>query len=173
MPFVCTHDLGDLVQPAAVTRAGRAMTRKGGDKLLHDTKELTPVYRPRPGAPPRTRRPGTLRRSFKADRVARHVAGDGTTGWTVRVFTEDPIAPHVEWNTVPHDIPNAFGRGPLFGIGGPFAGKFHPGTTGQHMVARAAAILDANAHRMFGPELATFARELTATTPLPVDERTR
>jgi hypothetical protein len=27
----------------------------------------------------------------------------------------------------PHDIPNAFGRGPTFGIGGPFAGKFHPG----------------------------------------------
>jgi hypothetical protein len=27
----------------------------------------------------------------------------------------------------PHDIPNAFGRGAKFGIGGRFQGKFHPG----------------------------------------------
>lgn len=28
-----------------------------------------------------------------------------------------------------HDIPNAFGGGPLFGIGGRFNGHFHPGST--------------------------------------------
>jgi hypothetical protein len=27
----------------------------------------------------------------------------------------------------PHDIPNAWGLGPTFGIGGRFSGKFHPG----------------------------------------------
>lgn len=33
----------------------------------------------------------------------------------------------VHEGTNPHDIPNAFGWGPTFGIGGRFDGKFHPG----------------------------------------------
>ena len=39
--------------------------------------------------------------------------------------------PYALWHhegTEPHDIPNAFGWGPTFGIGGRFDGKFHPGT---------------------------------------------
>lgn len=42
------------------------------------------------------------------------------------------IAPYVEYleeGTRPHDIPNAFGKGKEFGIGGRFSGKFHPGST--------------------------------------------
>ncbi len=42
------------------------------------------------------------------------------------------FAPYVTWleeGTGPHDIPNAFGMGPDFGIGGRFDGKFHPGST--------------------------------------------
>lgn len=42
--------------------------------------------------------------------------------WTV------PYALMVHEGTEPHDIPNAFGWGPQFGIGGRFEGKFHPGT---------------------------------------------
>ena len=42
--------------------------------------------------------------------------------WTV------PYAIFVHEGTKPHDIPNAFGYGPHFGIGGRFDGKFHPGT---------------------------------------------
>lgn len=34
----------------------------------------------------------------------------------------------LEHGTNPHDIPNAFGYGEWFGIGGRFDGKFHPGT---------------------------------------------
>jgi hypothetical protein len=161
MPFVADRKLERMVDPTAVTRAGRTMTAKGGGRLHHDTQQLTPVYVPRAGDPPRARRPGTLRRSVKKTPVRRHVGAAGTTGWAVRVYTEDPVGPHVEWTTRPHDIPNAFGWGPDFGIGGRFSGKFHPGTTGQHMFARAAAILNANVHRMFAPELAEFARDLT------------
>ena len=39
---------------------------------------------------------------------------------------------YVHDGTAPHDIPNAFGRGPQFGIGGRFEGKFHPGYAGNH-----------------------------------------
>lgn len=42
------------------------------------------------------------------------------------------IAPYVaslEEGSVPHDIPNAFGKGENFGIGGNYDGKFHPGST--------------------------------------------
>lgn len=40
-----------------------------------------------------------------------------------------PYAVYLEEGTSPHDIPNAFGRGEMFGIGGRFDGKFHPGST--------------------------------------------
>jgi hypothetical protein len=45
----------------------------------------------------------------------------------VGVYTV-PYALWVHEGTEPHDIPNAFGWGPTFGIGGRFSGKFHPGT---------------------------------------------
>ncbi len=38
-------------------------------------------------------------------------------------------AVYLQEGTSPHDIPNAFGRGQSFGIGGKFEGKFHPGST--------------------------------------------
>lgn len=39
-----------------------------------------------------------------------------------------PYIPYLEYGTGPHDIPNSFGFGPKFGIGGRFSGKFHPGS---------------------------------------------
>lgn len=47
------------------------------------------------------------------------------------VFSGD-VAPYVfslEDGSKPHDIPNAFGMGKDFGIGGRFDGKFHPGSS--------------------------------------------
>lgn len=41
----------------------------------------------------------------------------------------------VHEGTVPHDIPNAFGWGPEFGIGGRFDGRFHPGTKANRFLA--------------------------------------
>ena len=39
-----------------------------------------------------------------------------------------PYIPFLEEGTKEHNIPNAFGNGPFFGIGGRFNGKFHPGS---------------------------------------------
>lgn len=39
-----------------------------------------------------------------------------------------PYAPYLNEGTTPHDIPNSFGLGENFGIGGKFNGKFHPGS---------------------------------------------
>ena len=38
--------------------------------------------------------------------------------------------------TQPHDIPNAFGYGPTFGIGGRFDGKFHPGNRAYRYLSK-------------------------------------
>lgn len=43
-----------------------------------------------------------------------------------------PYIDYLEYGTEPHDIPNAFGRGEIFGIGGRFYGFFHPGSK-KHM----------------------------------------
>lgn len=59
--------------------------------------------------------------------VKRNINVDGEFG--CKVGTE--AVPYALWHhegTEPHDIPNAFGWGPTFGIGGRFDGKFHPGT---------------------------------------------
>lgn len=42
----------------------------------------------------------------------------------------------VHEGTRPHDIPNAFGWGPSFGIGGRFGGKFHPGNRANPFLAK-------------------------------------
>lgn len=49
----------------------------------------------------------------------------------------------VHEGTDPHDIPGAFGIPAPFGIGGRFAGRFHPGTKAQPFLADALAILAA------------------------------
>lgn len=49
----------------------------------------------------------------------------------------------VHEGTAPHDIPNAFGWGPTFGIGGRFDGKFHPGTKPCPFFTRALPALKA------------------------------
>ena len=43
-----------------------------------------------------------------------------------------PYITYLEEGTKPHDIPNAFGLGEDFGIGGRFEGFFHPGSK-KHM----------------------------------------
>jgi hypothetical protein len=55
------------------------------------------------------------------------------------VFDTDrsPLATWILGGTKPHDIPNAFGWGPTFGIGGRFEGKFHPGTKPNDFNVRA------------------------------------
>ena len=50
---------------------------------------------------------------------------------TYRITFDSIIAPYIaslEEGSAPHDIPNAFGKGMDFGIGGRFDGKFHSGS---------------------------------------------
>lgn len=49
--------------------------------------------------------------------------------------TRQSYALFVHEGTVPHDIPNAFGWGRNFGIGGRFDGKFHPGSPPNHFLS--------------------------------------
>lgn len=60
---------------------------------------------------------------------ATYVRYEGNNSFSI-VF-QGAFAPYVvclEEGTTPHDIPNAFGMGETFGIGGRFDGKFHPGS---------------------------------------------
>lgn len=194
MPFLASRPLERMLDPTAVPKAGRAMTRKAGRTLRHDTAALTPVHVPEPGADPRLRKPGTLKRSIKAEAVRAHVGATGAKGWRVRVFTDDPIAPYVEWSTRPHVIRPRADRAPAsvtatgrargtrqdgraalrFVVGGRVVYAkvvHHPGTRGEHMFARAAAILDVNVHRMFSPELEQFGRDLTGMRSGTVTDR--
>lgn len=50
---------------------------------------------------------------------------------TFVIHFDSTIAPYIaslEEGSSPHDIPNAFGKGREFGIGGRFDGKFHSGS---------------------------------------------
>lgn len=47
----------------------------------------------------------------------------------INILIDDDIVSYNDLGTSPHDIPNAFGYGPDFGIGGRFNGFFHPGST--------------------------------------------
>jgi hypothetical protein len=47
----------------------------------------------------------------------------------------------VHEGTSPHDIPNAFGYGNTFGIGGRFDGKFHPGNKPDPFLRDALSVL--------------------------------
>ena len=53
-----------------------------------------------------------------------------------------PHAEDVFFGSDPHDIPNAFGWGESFGIGGRFAGRFHPGTQPNQALGNAADDLE-------------------------------
>lgn len=63
-------------------------------------------------------------------------------GLSIRIIAtaKDPktgvdYAAYVHEGTKPHDIPNAFGWGPTFGIGGKFDGYFHPGYKGNKFLS--------------------------------------
>lgn len=84
--------------------------RRGGDFLLSRVAEYTPVEHVdeavEDGAG-RSRAPGTLQRSWKIRRP------DGSTDdLALEVWTDDPIAEYVEWDTRPHIIRPKADRGP-------------------------------------------------------------
>lgn len=90
----------------------------------------------------RGRVPGTLKESWKVGEVEVYFSASGERR-RVSVYSLDPIAPHVEWDTMPHLIapkkPGGVLTIPTKG-GMAFATLVHhPGTRGVHMMATALA----------------------------------
>jgi len=164
-----------MLNPTAVTAAGRAMVDKGGEKLAEATRRRTPIDVSPSGGLPRERPRGTLRDSITRGPVRQHTSTLGR-GWQLQVYTEDPVGPYVEWNTRPHEIrPTAEHVARAAAEGRQAMLRFfhegqiryaavvhHPGTQGQHMFARAAAFLEVEVPHMFSEELERFGRDLTS-----------
>ena len=157
MSFVVTGGgrLEDRIDEAAPGRCARRIADAGGDRLEANTKRLTPVDR----SPKRDRSRPHLRDTIDRSRVREYPTPFGTA-FAVTVATNDPIGPYVEWDTRAHDIPNAFGYGYDFGIGGRFGGRFHPGTQGHHMFARGAAETEAQLDEVARGPLEQLRREV-------------
>jgi hypothetical protein len=90
----------------AMLEAARRTTERVGQDLLQRTVEKTPIAKPPPGHADewlisRHRTPGTLRASWQVGEVT---LSSGGRVFEVPVFTNDRIAPYVEWPTMPHII---------------------------------------------------------------------
>ncbi len=141
--------LEDLIDETAGERATKRIADAGGDRLLRNVQDRTPVQT------------GRLLASISRGPVTPRLTPTGGIAWGVTVGSDDPKAPHVEWTTRPHDIPGAFGRPYPFGVGGRFEGRFHPGTTGQHMFSRGAIATLEQVDQFARPAVALFRREVT------------
>ena len=82
-------------------------------------------------------REGHVRTGVLRDNINKRLEDvDGEFGVRIIASTKSSSPTQTEYAGIihegsePHDIPNAFGWGPNFGIGGRFDGKFHPGFVG-------------------------------------------
>lgn len=150
MSFTADGKLADFFRAEPMVEAQRRTVERVGADYRDRVRSHTPVAKP-PAAnvaaewlEARKRAPGTLRESWKIGEV---VVIAGENRMTIDVYTDDPVAPDVEWDTAPHLIvPRAHGKE---GDGGVlrywdkqgstvFATVVHhPGTKGVHMLATA------------------------------------
>lgn len=144
--------LVDLADPleAGVKRFATRATHAVGDDLHARVKRHTPIAKPSPATlasygdakaweSARRRRPGHLYNSWKVGDVEIESRARGEHRH-VLVFTLDPVAPHVEWDTMPHIIRAKHAKAlTVPTIGGMTLRRsvHHPGTRGQHMMATA------------------------------------
>lgn len=147
--------LVDLAEPldAGVHRFGRKATKEVGADLHKRVRRHTPVAAPGTSAIVASypssgawikarggRRPGHLLESWETTEVVQ-MGGETRTYFRVSERTFDPIAPHVEYPTVPHKIRPRNPRGALTipTTGGMILrGEVnHPGTQGSFMMAKA------------------------------------
>lgn len=144
-------------EPQSIEVMARRVADRLADRLHELVTELTPVsddpFREFPG-----RVPGTLKRSWEKGEVVLLTADR----LRITVETFDPVAPHVEWDTSPHLIrPRRAAALRFYTPLGElvFASVVrHPGTTGQHMMARALDRLHVEAPVIMREELALWAR---------------
>jgi hypothetical protein len=160
--------LADLVpDEGEIRNLGVRVALRVGRRLRELVAEYTPVsddpFRQFPG-----RLPGTLRRSWRIGEVV--VGGER---FTVSVDTEDPVAPHVEWDTAPHRIrprPEREAAAAAQGKRAMLAWRnrqgllvfahevLHPGTRGSHMMARALDALEREWPAIVREELVAWTR---------------
>jgi hypothetical protein len=169
MGYVALSDpLEELFGVGPAERAARRITERTGEELTQEVTRRSPVARPPGGAvatgevgeweASRKRTPGTLKESWRTSDVDR-VRGDR---WRVESYTEDPIAPHVEWDTSPHTIVPVRAAALRFwdDVGKRFAQLVqHPGTTGQHMMRDSLAELEADWLTIGEEEVLRWSRE--------------
>jgi hypothetical protein len=171
--------LVDLVPPLdrGLRRFGRRAAKKVGDDLHQRVRRHTPVAKPGAAAIMASyggsgawirarggRVPGTLKESWQVGDAEVELTGSAGLRYRVPVFTFDPVAPHVEWDTMPHLIlprkPGGVLTIPTVG-GMVFATLVHhPGTRGAHMMATALAEVAASWEATVREEWATEARRV-------------
>lgn len=136
-----------------------------GDLLLELTVDGTPVAKPPPGAEAEWlqarhgRLPGELKKSWRKDVLE----VEGST-MRIAVFTRDPVAPHVEYPTMPHIIvPRRPGGWLRFWnkFGGVVFARLvhHPGTGGSFMLTTALGKVALMWQEIGREELDRWARE--------------
>lgn len=147
---------GELIDLAAplergVDRFARRATGKVGRDLRARVRRHTPVQKRTPAITAsyataaafvkarKGRLPGTLQASWRVGDVEISERGMGRR-YRIPVFTMDPIAPHVEWPTMPHIIMPRRAR--VLTIPTIAGMRFamivhHPGTQGSYMMATA------------------------------------
>lgn len=155
----------------SIIATGRRITERVGERLHERVTEHTPVAEAPPEVSAATfirerggRVPGELKRSWKIGTVT---VSDGGRAISVDVYTEDPVAPHVEWDTAPHLIlPRKPGGALRYRdrLGNVVFAKVvnHPGTRGVHMMATASVEVAATWYEIGEEEVARWAAEQQA-----------
>lgn len=167
--------LASLAAPldAGVKRFGRRLTNEVGGDLRKRVRRHTPVAEVSPEVMASYgsgaswvkarggRKPGHLRDSWKIGTVT---IADRGARYTIPVFTLDPVAPHVEWDTMPHLIRPKRPGGVLTiptREGMIYASiVHHPGTRGAHMMATSLAEVAASWQRTARSQWAEEARRI-------------
>jgi len=109
MGYVEEGDIAEMFREEPVDELCDRLLRRGGDFLLERVRYYTPVQHVDDaveGLGGSTRAPGTLQRSWKI-----RFSDDSTDVLTLEVWTDDPIAEYVEWDTRPHEIRPKADRG--------------------------------------------------------------
>jgi hypothetical protein len=146
MGYEADGKLEDFFHPEPMIECARRTTERVGADLKDRVAHHTPVAKPPSGSvaaeweAARKRIPGTLKESWQIGEVT--VTSNGAR-LTIPVFTDDPVAPYVEWDTQPHLI---VPKDQLTGVlrywdtsGNIVFAQVvhHPGTKGAHMMATA------------------------------------
>jgi hypothetical protein len=160
--------LASFGEPQLMRDAQKRTVERAGARLHELTIEHTPVAQPPPGhaaewLASRKRLPGTLRASWKLGQVT-IVAGRDVMA--IDVYTNDRIAPYVEWPTMPHLIVPRNPRGMLRfwdKLGNTIYATIvhHTGTKGSYMLTTALAEVAAFWQTIGAEEIARWAREAT------------